>query len=168
MTTSPLRLMLDEASEWSVMRFAKTGEINPMWLIVDGNGEVIVRAGMMENKDSEAVLMRAYFLVVRARRFLFVDEAWIGVAVAGNDAEYERLQRYAALGRLADHPDRREAVMFAGEDIDGDRVLAQRYILRPEHGKAKLAPLEIVHEGKQPLENSYGRFVNMLPPRAEQ
>jgi hypothetical protein len=165
--TSPLRLMLDEASEWSVQQFAKTGEILPMWLVVHGNGEVAVRPGQLEHKDTEAVLMRAYFLLVRARRYLFVDEAWIGHAAADDQAEFERLQRYASLGRLEDHPDRREAVMYAGEDMNGESVLAHRYILRPEHGKAKLAPLDIMHEGKRPLEDSYGRFVNMLPQQRE-
>jgi hypothetical protein len=119
------------------------------------------KIGMTSDKDTEAVLMRAYFSLVRARRYLFIDEAWMA-DVSNFKEDPERVatvMRYAQLGRLKEHPDRREVVMFVGEDISGECVQAHRYILRPERGKATLSPLT-VRDGKG--DESHGRFVNML------
>jgi len=152
-----LRQMLDLASPLMEQRFAKTGQIFPMWHVVEGDGSHTIKTDVAPDKDTEAVLMRAYFALVRARRFLFIDEAWM--AAVGMD-QAETVQRYAKLGKLQDFPDRRECVIFVGEDINGDTIMAHRYILRPEHGKATLAPLEMLE--KDFLKQSFGRFVNML------
>ena len=152
-----LRAMLDFASPLIAERFAKTGMIYPMWHVVTGDGKHEIKVDIGPDKDAAAILMRAYFMLVRARRYLFIDEAWM--ANVGLD-QVETVTRYANLGRLSEFPDRREAVMFAGEDRNGESVMAHRYILRPEHGKATLAPLEI-HDDIEPG-SSYGRFTHML------
>ena len=152
-----LRQMLDLASPLMERRFAAHGQIYPMWHVVDGSGNHHIQTDVAPDKDTAAILMRAYFMLVRARRYLFIDEAWM--AAVGLD-EAEKVQRYAALGKLSEFPDRRECVMFSGEDINGDTIMAHRYILRPEHGKARLAPLEIDDNLKRGA--SFGRFVNML------
>ena len=54
-------------------------------------------------------------------------------------AEYRKLDMNA-INRdgLQYHPDRREIVMFNAEHRNGEMLMAHRYILRPEHGKATL------------------------------
>jgi hypothetical protein len=139
-----LREMVDFASPLVADRFARHGLIYPMWHIVRGDGGHEIKTDVGPDKDTAAILMRAYFYLVKARRYLFID----------------KVERYAALGRLSEFPDRREAVMFSGEDINGDSIMGVRYILRPEHGKPTLAPLEIQDRPGV----SYGRFVHMLYP----
>jgi hypothetical protein len=153
-----LRAMLDAASPWVADRFAKQGRITPMWHVVEGDGTHTIKTDIHPDKDTESVLMRAYFYLVRARRYLFIDEAWMAAVLDGDPDRIATVHRYASLGKLSDYPDRREAIMFAGEDTNGDSVLAHRFILRPEHGKATLAPLEI----REDVGDSYGRFTHML------
>jgi hypothetical protein len=150
-----LREMVDFASPLIAERFAKHGMIYPMWHVVRGDGNHEIKTDVGPDKDAAAILMRAYFMLVRARRYLFIDEAWM--AAVGLDRA-ETVTRYASQGRLSEFPDRREAVMFSGEDRNGDSIMGVRYILRPEHGKPTLAPLEIQDRPGV----SYGRFVNML------
>jgi hypothetical protein len=150
-----LRAMVDFASPLIAERFAKHGMIYPMWHVVRGDGNHEIKTDVHFDKDAAAILMRAYFMLVRARRYLFIDEAWM--AAVGLDRA-ETVTRYASQGRLSEFPDRREAVMFSGEDRNGDSIMGVRYILRPEHGKPTLAPLEIQDRPGV----SYGRFVNML------
>ena len=152
-----LREMVDFASPLIADRFARHGMIYPMWHIVRGDGNHEIKTDVGPDKDTAAILMRAYFYLVKARRYLFIDEAWM--AAVGMD-QADKVQRYASLGRLSEFPDRREAVMFSGEDINGDSIMGVRYILRPEHGKPTLAPLEIQDRPGV----SYGRFVHMLYP----
>lgn len=151
-----LRAMLDFASPMIAERFAKTGMIYPMWHVVTGDGKHVIKTDVAPDKNTASILMRAYFYMVNARRYLFIDEAWV---VAAKMDQADTVTRYAALGKLSEYPDRRECVIFSGEDINGESVMAVRYILRPEHGKATLSPLEIEDFEKGA---SYGRFVNML------
>jgi hypothetical protein len=152
-----LREMLDFASPLIGDRFARHGIIYPLWHVVEGDGNHAIKTDVGPDKDTAALLMRTYFMLVRARRYLFIDEAWVAVA---NLDQAEKAMRYATLGRLSEYPDRRECVMFSGEDINGDTIMAHRFILRPEHGKPSLAPLEM--DDKFVKGASYGRFVNML------
>jgi hypothetical protein len=63
-------------------------------------------------------------------------------------------------GTLADHPDRVEIVILSGEDETAGWCTARRVIIRPQHGKPYLGPLEI-----DVFEVSEGRMVGLLPQR---
>jgi hypothetical protein len=64
-----LRQMLDLASPLMERRFAAHGQIYPMWHVVDGSGNHHIQTDVAPDKDTAAILMRAYFMLVRARRY---------------------------------------------------------------------------------------------------
>lgn len=45
---------------------------------------------------------------------------------------------------VADNPDSRRCYVYLAQAIDGTRACAVQYILKPEHGRASLAPLKIL------------------------
>lgn len=47
------------------------------------------------------------------------------------------------IGRMSEHPDRREVVAINAEDCDGANMMGWYFILRPEHGKPTLSPLHM-------------------------
>jgi len=45
---------------------------------------------------------------------------------------------------IADHPDSRHCLVYLAQARDGTRACGVQYILRPEHGRATLAPLKVL------------------------
>jgi len=46
----------------------------------------------------------------------------------------------------ADHPDARRCYIYLAQARDGTRACAVQYILKPEHGRATLAPLKVLQD----------------------
>jgi hypothetical protein len=55
---------------------------------------------------------------------------------------------------IAQHPDARHCLVYLAQARDGTRACAVQYILRPEHGRATLAPLKVIE----------GRSVDIMGP----
>jgi len=92
-------------------------------------------------------------------RYVFIDEAWTIDNRKGNLPEIDIKKAYRE--GIRNHPDRREVIWFNAENRRGEMLTASRFILRPEHGKATLAPLRI--DDMTDVQSS-GRMVGLLQP----
>lgn len=134
--------------------FHRIGAITPMWHVETAAGDIYVMAPPGD-KDTAALLMRAYFEIHDVVRYAFIDEAWTLTTPAITPEEIRRIARRG----LADHPDRVEVLMYQAEDESGSAT-GHRVITRPLKGKPQLGELEIFRSTQ-----SEGRFVGMLPQR---
>lgn len=153
-----LKDLIEFASANTEKIFRATGVMVPMWHAVTKDGEVMVLTApdFCDNKDMGVGMIKAAFELHDVDHYVFISEAWVLDAKTAPDAEINRIAREG----LANHPDRREAIAFAAENRDGEMLTARRYILRPEHGKAKLAPLII--DDMSTISESSGRMVGLL------
>lgn len=156
--SDPLRRMIERASDFVDKRFRQTGQIARTYHAITADGDQLVTPALDDDKDADAILIRALFAMRKVVRYIVIDEAWILDRKHGPippPAEMEWIARHG----LRNHPDRREVVMISGEDIHGARLIGERFILRPEHGRATLSPLRIIDmtEGR-----SEGRMVGLL------
>lgn len=147
MTRIPLDALIRRVSRIAEQRFNREGEIDPIWLVetVSGEQQIIVSPVMAlsalatsDYKDKLAAKMRETFADLDVVRYARAAECW---TVDAEMIEEQFAQHYAALGyTLANHPSRREVVLFEAED--GTEVLtAFRDIVRPAHGKPYLGKL---------------------------
>jgi hypothetical protein len=135
--------------------FAVTGIVYPMWHTVTAAGDHKIINSPPGDKDTAALLIRAYFELHDVVRYVFVDEAWTLMVPTSRYSEMPDIMQRG----LSDHPERVEVVMYQAEDASG-AVTAHRNIIRPKTGKARLGPLHFFRS-----KQSEGRFVGMLPQR---
>jgi hypothetical protein len=154
---SDLREMIEIASDAAEKLFQTRGVIMPMYHCVTADHVHFVAPAPHKDKDIGVAMMRLMFKVKHVVRYVFIDEAWIVDQSHTDAAEGAKLEAYAARHGLANHPDRREIVMFLAEDLAG-RLSAHRFILRPEHGKPTLAPLKFISGAAE----AHGRMVGLL------
>ncbi len=139
-TTTTLKRLFEIASKTVGKIFLEDGEISPMWHAVaisedDGKEYQIVIATpwcSIEEKHGAVAALREMFREHNVQRYVFVCEGWM--------VEVRKLPNEIA---PSEHPDRREVITIVAEDRDGSQMSGQFYILRPEHGPAKLSPLQI-------------------------
>jgi hypothetical protein len=134
-----LRDLFALSAEYAAKIFRETGEVLAMWHAVDGNDENILIATPWQNpgeKHATAKLLRELFRKQRVQRYAFMAEAW-SIAAPTREAAI------SAAGHVHLHPDRREILAITAEDRDGHNIMGFYYILRPEHGPAKLSPLQM-------------------------
>ena len=136
--------------------FRRTGELLPMWHCIKSNGEQMIIPSPCDDKDVAISLIKALMELEDVETYVFMSEAWM--LQTEGDADIDQINRRG----LSEHPDRREAIMFAAENRDGEEQTACRFILRPEHGKAKLSPLKMDDMRGR---TSEGRMVGMLQRR---
>ena len=167
MTRIPLDALIRRVSRIAEQRFNREGEIDPIWLVetVSGEQQIIVSPVMAPSalatsdyKDKLAAKMRETFADLDVVRYARAAECW---TVDAEMIEEQFAQHYAALGyTLANHPSRREVVLFEAED--GTEVLtAFRDIVRPAHGKPYLGKLGAIERPR----GLYGRWLGLLPSK---
>ena len=159
MSAMNLKELIQFASAQAETIFRRTGEVLPMWHAIKADGEQMIIPSPCEDKDMAVSLIKALFELESVETFVFMSEAWI--LHAGPGADIDGINRRG----LSEHPDRREAIMFAAENRDGEEQTACRFILRPEHGKAKLSPLKM--DDMKNRESS-GRMVGLLQRKRPQ
>jgi hypothetical protein len=148
---SKLQDLFDNAAANAKRMFDETGEVLAMWHAVNGKNENILIAtpwGDEDEKDATVDALRHLFRAQHVKRFAFIVEAWVRQAVSMEDINS---------CPPSEHPDRREILMITAEDRDGSQIMGFYYILRPEHGPAKLSPLHV-----QPYDATAGRMVGLL------
>jgi hypothetical protein len=131
-------------------------EVLPMWHAVFGNGEHALIATPWENEKEKRIVvsqLRKMFAAKQVKRFAFIVEAW---TVTMQTEEDVNGVKDGSL-RPSEHPDRREVLIIHAEDRDGESIIGQYYILRPEHGPPKLSPLEVM-----PYTCTKGRMMGLL------
>ena len=137
--------------------FRQTGQLQPMWHAVTALDQTLIIPQPAADKNLAAALIRLEFKVRNVDHYVFMSEAWI-LNATKSDISARDLRAIASEG-LAEHPDRREIIMFSAENSRGETLTALRYILRPEHGRAKLSPLTIDDMAGV---KSEGRLVGLL------
>lgn len=140
--------MLDHLAEFAAKMFSDTGELQPMW-ILESQTEVVPIVAPFDcdaTKDAASEFVRAKAKEIKAEVSGFMAEAW--VVEADKDTVINVMPR--------NHEDRREVIHIYAEDKSGTQLMGHYYILRPEHGKAKLSPF------KQMEGSASGRFTSML------
>lgn len=152
-----LRELIDYASTQAEKIFKNTGRIMPMYHAVQADGQHLVTPTPDADKDVAVALIKSLFRLRNVVRYVYINEAW-KLEMPGREpspAEWLEIQRKG----LENHPDRREIMTFFAENRAGELMMAQRYILRPERGKAKLTPLTITDmSGGQ----TAGRMIGLL------
>ena len=136
---TPLQELFACAAENVVNIFNESGEVLPMWHIVGPDDQHQLIATPWENPEAKAEMaihLRTLFKAVGVKRYVFVCEAWTLSSSADPNI-------MAHIGRIHKHQDRREVVTVQAEDKNGESVSGVFYILRPEHGKPTLSPLEM-------------------------
>lgn len=132
-----LEQTLDDAVRFAVDTFNNRGEVLPMF-VADGDERLVIATPWGNNEEKDLVMrqMRAVFALKNVKQFAFMTEA----------------------NSLADHPDRREVLIVRAEDKQ--RSLQKVFfILRPEHGPAKLKEAA---EFSEPVDGESGRMVGLL------
>jgi hypothetical protein len=150
-----LKSMIEFASVQAEKLFRKDGVLYPLYHAITATGDILILNPPPGDKDMSVALVKAWMEIERIDRYVFIDEAWI-VDDRRNQLGLD-LDEVRRTG-VRNHPDRREIVMFSAENRRGEQLTAKRFILRPEIGNAKLAPLDI----DKPYEHSEGRMVGLL------
>ena len=152
---TPLTLLQDFfacAADNAANIFKESGEVLPMWHAEPEEGAHLLIATPWSDDEEKHVAekaLRKVFALHRVKRYAFISEVWM--------AQVKSFDEVDNGPRPSVHPDRREAVMIAAEDRYGNSISGVFYILRPEHGPAKLSPLQINDYDEQ-----RGRFTGML------
>jgi hypothetical protein len=138
--TERLADLIKVASNKAEELFRKSGEILPMYEATRPDGKRLIIPTPGIDKDTDVMLIKAIFAIENIDHYVYFTEAWIiDNTRSGQPLDLDKIKREG----VRNHPDRREVVMFIAENRDGEILTASRYILRPEHGKAKLTPLKI-------------------------
>lgn len=144
-----LKELIEFASKAAEKIFRIFGVIVPLYHTVKPTGEImIIQPPGLGSKDLDIAWVKAVLALENIERYVFIDEAWVL-----NGPDLDNIN-----GDLSNHPDRREVVIFAAENRQGEILTAMRFILRPEHGKAILSPLKI----NDVTDTFSGRMVGLL------
>jgi hypothetical protein len=156
-----LREFVERADRKACEIFAKTGQVLPIYHIIDGNDrDVLVPAPRTGGKTLEAAMIRALMEAIEAKRFVCIQEIWMLEMSAMSDAEAKAMSERANREGVSNLPGRIEAISISAEDVEEPMIMAWREIIRPERGRAKLGDLVIM-----PPDGAEGRFVGMLPKK---
>jgi hypothetical protein len=170
MTT--LAALLRRVSRMAERTFDKQGDVDPLWLIENADGEqtglitpIITSTPLAaaEEKDRIAAEVRTLFAEKGIVRYACAMEVW-KLAESAQQAmtKEQRGLQYAAMGyTLANHPDRREAVVLNAED-GAEALTAFRDIIRPPHGKPYLGKLGAIER----IDSVESRWLGLLPSAA--
>jgi hypothetical protein len=133
-----LQQLFDFCTKQAAKMFNNTGSVVPMWHAVPATGDHMLIAtpwNSAEDKDAVADILRQLFKREGVKCYAFMGEAWTAAIT-----KIPEVHKWA--GKIAQHPDRREILAIHAEDDKGNALMGWYYILRPEHGPAKLSPLQ--------------------------
>ncbi|PWT72135.1 MAG: hypothetical protein C5B60_09915 [Chloroflexi bacterium] len=134
-----LQELFAHAAQHAAIIFREKGELVPMFHAVLGNDQHALIAAPWsdaEEKGKTIYVLRDLFRKKKVKRYVFIAEAWTVMAPS-----LEQVGDY--IGRMSEHPDRREVVTISAEDRDGTNMMGYYFILRPEHSPATLSPLHM-------------------------
>lgn len=124
-----------------------------MWVAEAKDGTIMPIVAPLTDKDAVLRVVRGLFKKHQVQRYVFMTEAW---TIKVNKDRADAGMEFAKHRSLSEHPDRVEIIMMTAEDRSRC-VMGMMTILRPEHGKPKLMPLEM-----SPADHNEGRFTGLL------
>lgn len=151
--------LLNYAAKIAREIFANQGKVLPMFLIMREDGKIAPMIFAMPQKHQMRALgaaLRAYFKTEGVVQYASLLEAWTVETVEIPDS-------IKLGGGVASHPDRREIIKIVVETKTTE-LTGTYYILRPEHGPAKLSPFQI-DTGYVPVA---GNLIKLLKPEEQQ
>jgi hypothetical protein len=161
--------LLAFAGKAAVRIFEETGSIMPVLHMVDEhNAHILLHwATGFENHNAKqftSEMMRKALQEAHAERYALVLEAW----TVDECGDHKLAMDMSSKGiSLEGHPDRIEVITIFVEDKRTKESLSRMYrILRPEHGKATLAPPRNVETVRG--EGPTGRFDNLFDEKEQQ
>jgi hypothetical protein len=157
-----LEQFVERASKRIEKIFYRSGQVLPLYHAVRRNGEIMIMPAPHPDKDTAIAMVRALFELEDVVRYVFINEAWTFESGRESAAMQQAID-LAKQGRLSEHPDRKEIVVFLAEDEAGGMLSASREIIRNGGGKAQLGPLTFQREGSQ----AEGRMVGLLPRKGK-
>jgi hypothetical protein len=130
--------------------FLKDGELfAPLWLIESKDGKMTVLSAPLigtVDRDKHADTIRQAIKQLDGVRYVCAQEAWfLALPEGATDLNV----------RPSQSPDRREALMVMGEDINGEQRTGSYEIKRDADGKPRLEPFEEANEFS-------GRYADMF------
>jgi len=159
-------MRIDEGKE-IIMRIAKVIEVMfatdgalhaPIFHFKGEHGETVIvspsTAGSAQEKDQASTIMRQILDADNAVWVVMITEAWV---VSGHEDEIGRIDHSKG---LANHPMRREVVMYQMEDEEFGIMDGMQTIVRPDDAPPHLAEMEWHHSRKS---SASGRLVGLLP-----
>lgn len=156
-----LKDLIEFASAQAEKIFRSSGKLLPMYHAFKSNGEQLVFNSPPGNKDVSVGIVKIIFEKEDVESYVFMSEAWMVSTTPDHEPDLEAMMRRG----LEYHPERREVIAFSAEDREGNAQTAFRFILRPEHGKARLTKLALDDMTNR---ESAGRMVGLLREEAQQ
>lgn len=123
-------------------RFADAQEMIPMWFLESKDGEMTILCtpwSDQREKELSVAYVKQALKEMDGVRCCHISEVW--TLTVPKDQEFPESIKMG--GKVASHPERREAVVVVAEDKAGNSYFMKRYILRPEHKKAVLSPPDV-------------------------
>lgn len=149
--SNDLRTLIEMSSRLIEKIFYDRGEIQPMYHCFYADGRVGITPAPVADKATAMIIMREFFELEEIVKYLFISEAW--TLLENKDVDLDYIRKYG----IADHPNRREVILFVAEDQTA-MLMASRAIKRSTTGKATLGPLDFKEHTK-----AEGRMVGLLP-----
>ena len=151
-----LETMVEKAQTIAQRIFDESGELLPMWHMETAGGENIILSTPLGDADEKELLTQAlkvFFKQKNVVRYVFMTEVWFKTM---------KKDEPRFIGEVRHQPDRKEAVMLAGEDRDtGASIMVQFEIDRSSGKPVLLSPSKF--DGP-----SQGRFTNMFVYETQQ
>ena len=151
--------LIKHGAEFAADCFKSVGRLEPMWICQTKAGDLMIVGGDMpshigNDRNKLATILKAAFHAHGVVRYVFMTEAW-ALDCEGKSRE-DLPSSIKAGASIESHPDRREVISLVAEE-KGRHLMGTMYILRPEHGPAKLSKFELFDGDK--IE---GRFSGLL------
>lgn len=148
------KVELENLADLAERLFTTQGYVKPMWVLITPDKVMFVIADFETSKQKDDAIAAVKKLTKDhdAKIVGFICEAW-SVALDASHPDFDKMNDITP----SQHPDRREIIQVYRE-IGGLIEAGSFYILRPEHGKAKLSPFKSWTEDGM----SGGRFTCIL------
>ena len=161
MSENVARRLILGAAAYGEKTFKAYGQVAPVWLVVDRDGENVVLKSPWSSEEERslaAIQIRAMLAEMDAAAYVFICESWmVHKKLEGlHPSVLERIRHM----RVADQAERVEVIWYTAEDASGFASAFQR-IEHPQGRPSFLRALEWL-----PTDQVEGGFVAMLPVKA--